>query len=248
LRKATIISAATVAGLLLLDAGCVTLQRKLLYFPTHHDETNGLAPWLKDGRLIGYAREVPHPKNVWLMMHGNGGQAADRAYAIHDFADDDSLYILEYPGYGLRTGTASRKSINAAATEAYLELRRRYPSLPVCVAGESIGSGAASFLATLPKAPDKIVLVVPFDKLSMVAREHAPAWLVRIVLRDNWDNIAALAGYRGPVDIFGAQMDTVIPVKHAQALAASIPQARFTLLAGGHNDWSRGDQVRIRNE
>ena len=246
LRSTTVISSAIVAGLLLLNVGCVSLQRKLLYYPSHHDATNGLTPWLVAGNLIGYAREVPQPKNIWLMIHGNGGQAADRAYAIHNFADDDSIYLLEYPGYGNRDGTPSMKSFNAAAAEAYLELRQRYPALPVCVVVESIGSGPSSYLATLPNPPNKIVLVVPFDTLALVAKEHAPAWLVSLVLRDRWDNVASLANYRGPVDIFGAEADDLIPVTHARALASTIPQARFTVIAGGHNDWSNGNQVQIR--
>jgi len=246
LRSTTIISSAVVAGLLLLNVGCASLQRKLLFYPSHHGAANGLTPWLATGKLIGYAREVPQPKNIWLMIHGNGGQAADRAYAIHNFSDNDSVYVLEYPGYGNRDGTPSMKSFNAAAADAYFGLRQRYPALPVCVIGESIGSGPSSYLATLRNPPNKIVLVVPFDTLALVAKDHAPSWLVSLVLRDRWDNVASLANYRGPVDIFGAETDDVIPVTHARALASTIPQARFTVIAGGHNDWSNGNQVQIR--
>jgi hypothetical protein len=53
--------------------GCIVFQRKLLYYPTHHQNTNGLSEWLSDGQLIGYAREVSSPEIVWLMLHGNGG-------------------------------------------------------------------------------------------------------------------------------------------------------------------------------
>jgi len=35
-------------------------------------------------------------------------------------------------------------------------------------------------------------------------------------------------------------------VKHARALAASRPQAKFHLIRGGHNGWSRQPGMRIR--
>ncbi|HYG36232.1 MAG TPA: alpha/beta hydrolase, partial [Clostridia bacterium] len=136
---------------LMLLLGCGAIQRSTLFYPTHHRQDNGLKTWKSEGKVIGYAREVPNPENVWLMLHGNGGQAADRVYAIPCFSDRDSVFILEYPGYGTRKGKPSRVSINAAAEEAYLLLRKAYPKTPVCVLGESIGSGPASWLATQPQ-------------------------------------------------------------------------------------------------
>lgn len=179
------------------------------------------------------------------MLHGNAGQASDRAYAIPSFPQKDSVFIMEYPGYGSRPGAPSRESFDRAARDAYLLLRETYPSVPVCVAGESIGTGPASSLASVSPAPSKIVLIVAFDRLSLVAREHVPAFLVSLILRTDWDNIGALSAYKGPIDIFGAESDTVIPVGHARALAASLPSSRFVLIEGGHNDWSRPGRVVI---
>jgi pimeloyl-ACP methyl ester carboxylesterase len=181
------------------------------------------------------------------MLHGNAGQASDRSYALPSFSPDDSVYILEYPGYGNRQGAPSKESFDRAAREAYKLLRVTHPHLPVCVASESVGSGPASMLSTLSEPPDKYVLIVPFDKLSLVAEDHFPSFLVRLLLTDNWDNAQALSHYQGPVDIFGASSDTIIPVRHAKALAAAIPRARQVIIPGGHNDWSIGERVRIRN-
>lgn len=229
------------------SAGCRPLERHMLFYPTHHPHDNHLTPWINSGAVIGYAREVKSPENVWLLLHGNAGQAADRLYAVPSFSTADSVFIMEYPGYGSREGTPSKESFNQAAREAYLFLRETFPNVPVCVAGESIGSGPASFLSTLPNPPDKIVLVVPFDRLASVAEDHFPAVLVRLVLTDNWDNVAALKGYKGPVDIFGAENDEVITVRHAKALAAAVPGSRLVVIDGGHNEWSEGGRVRIRN-
>lgn len=232
---------------LLLLVGCSHVERKFLFFPTHKSHHNGLAPWTRDGEIIGFSRMVESPENVWLMLHGNAGQALDRLYAVPCFSNKDSVFILEYPGYGNRKGVPSEESFNRAAEEAYLHLRETYTRIPVCVAAESIGSGPASHLASLANKPDKLVLIVPFDKLSLVAEDRFPSFIVRLILKDNWDNVDALSNYNGPIDIFGAESDTVIPVSHAKALAASVPGSKLVLIGGGHNDWSYGGKVQIRN-
>lgn len=232
------------AALMLTLAAC---QRSLLYFPTHREGSNGLEAWRHQGELLGLARVVPSADNVWLLLHGNGGQASDRVYALPSFSRRDSVYIMEYPGYGQRPGAPSKKSIETAAKEAYLLLRETYPGTPVCVAGESLGSGAAAFLGTIQPPPDKIVLVVPFDKLSRVGQYHYPFLPVRLLLLDDWDNIKSLKGYQGRVEIFGARNDKVIPVTFAQSLAQSRPGTVFHEIEGGHNDWSTPGRVSIRN-
>jgi hypothetical protein len=230
-----------------LLAGCGAIQREFLFFPSHHAGNNGLAEWKKEGRVIGYSRQVPAPQNVWLMLHGNGGQAVDRIYAIPCFSERDSVFIMEYPGYGARAGKLSRASIDAAAAEAYLALRQTFPNTPVCVIGESLGSGPACTLAGQTAPPDKIVLVVPFDTLKSAAADLLPLVPTGLILRGSWDNIHSLSHYGGPVEIFGAEHDNLIPIKHAKKLAGSIAQAKFHSIPGGHNDWSRGGRVEIRN-
>ena len=246
-RKLIIASTVTSVALVCLAVGCSSLERKLLFYPRHRSADNGLMPWTRNGNLIGYSREVDSPKNVWLMLHGNAGQASDRAYAIASFSAEDSVFILEYPGYGNRKGKPSKDTFNRAAKEAFFLLREKFPKVPVCVVGESIGSGPASSLANLNPPPAKLVLIVPFDELSLVAKDHLPSLLVSMMLSDNWNNIEALSHCKVPVDIFGAQGDTVIPINHAKALAASAPSSRLVTIEGGHNDWSRQSKVMIMN-
>ena len=221
-------------------------QRSMLFFPTHAALPTGLTPWSDGERTIGYSREAPNTRTIWLMMHGNGGQAADREYVLRCMSGQDSLYVLEYPGYGSRKGSPSLESINQAASGAYQLLRARNPNTPVCVLGESLGSGPACALAREKIAPDKIVLVVPFDTLANVASRHFPFLPVRLMLRDAWDNVRSLRGYTGPIEIFGARDDAIIPIEHARALARQIPSAQFIEITGEHNDWSQGDQVKIK--
>lgn len=238
--------AAIAAGALSLF-GCASVQRKLLYFPSHLDLSNQLTPWFHRHEIIGYAREVPVPKNVWLMLHGNGGQAAHRASILPCFSRDDAVFIVEYPGYGLRNGTPSMTSINAAARVAYDLLREKYPGTPLCIVGESLGSGPACLLTTHPRPPEKLVLIVPYDELAKVAASHFPFLPVRLMLHDNWNNVIALANYQGPLEIYAEKFDHVIPITHAKSLATTKPQTIFHELTGGHNDWTLELTVKIHN-
>jgi pimeloyl-ACP methyl ester carboxylesterase len=240
-----IIIAILALGYLAVGVAVDINQRSLIYFPSHDESDTALRPWVVSDEIIGYRREVANPRTVWLMTHGNAGQASHRAYVLARMSPADSLYVLEYPGYGLRGGKPSRDSFDAAAAEAYGMLRKEFPNTPVGVIGESIGSGPASFLASARPAPDKIILVVPFDTFASVAAEHMPFLPVRAILKDKWDNISALRGYAGPIDIYGAADDRVVPCGHARRLAAALPNAKFTLIQGGHNDWSDSELVRI---
>jgi pimeloyl-ACP methyl ester carboxylesterase len=167
------------AGVYFLICGALfSFQRSLLFQPTHRENRGKLTPWIVDGEQIGFCHEVPNPKGVWLMMHGNAGQASDRDYVLPHLPKSDAFYVLEYPGYGNREGKPGRRTINAAANQAFHALRAQYPKLPLGVIGESIGTGPACQLATLSapsknttvniQGPDKIILFVPFDSLQRV--------------------------------------------------------------------------------
>ncbi len=215
-----------------------------MYFPSHAAlSPTQFTEWKHSGQTIGYCRQVAKPEAVWLMMHGNAGQAANREYMLDCMSDRDALYVLEYPGYGSRAGSPSKAAFDRAASEAYRALRLEYPTSPICVVGESLGSGPASMLAQEPQPPDKIVLITPFDTLYNVAARRfffLPVWLL---LTDRWDNVQALTGYQGPLEIYGAREDTVIPIHHAQRLAEQHPSAQFIEVPSGHNDWAFTGQV-----
>jgi len=245
-KRALRISAIAIVPYLVIVTVVFFFQRSMLFFPTHLDVPTRLTPWIEANRTIGYCRKVPNSRTVWLMTHGNAGQAADRDYVLSRMSDQDSLYVLEYPGYGSREGRPCLESINQATAEAYRILRSQNPNTPVCVLGESIGSGPACSLAREETPPDKIVLVVPFESLKSVASKRFYFLPVRLLLLDDWDNVDALQDYAGPVEIFGATGDEIIPIEHAKTLATQIPGARFTPVSCGHNDWSLNDQVKIR--
>jgi pimeloyl-ACP methyl ester carboxylesterase len=79
-----------------------------------------------------------------------------------------------------------------------------------------------------------------------VAAQHFPFLPVRFLLRDAWDNVESLKGYTGPVEIFGARDDVIIPIEHAKALAKQVAGAHLIEIPCGHNDWPEAALVMIK--
>ncbi|MGA0850029.1 MAG: hypothetical protein ACO3RX_08755, partial [Chthoniobacterales bacterium] len=101
-------------------------QRSMIYFPSKNipaalereAAAQGFEPWTNPaGETIGYrdlaAPDDPRPRASILITHGNAGYAlhrTDYATILRAAAPDRalSIYILEYPGYGARSGSPSQ--------------------------------------------------------------------------------------------------------------------------------------------
>lgn len=238
----------TYAVLLLLAAGC---QNRILYQPQRGPEAEFVAaagrrniqPWRDaQGRLIGWQRPNPRAANRLVVFHGNAGCALDRDYYIAAFGAlgggaEWEVRILEYPGYGSRPGALGRTACIGAGRGALQELLAA-DSRPLFLLGESIGSGTACALAAeMPERIAGLALVLPFARLEEVAREKFPWLPVGLLLRDKFDNLAALAAYRGPVAVVVAAEDEVIGAAQGRKLHAGYagPKLLIVLEGAGHN-------------
>ena len=229
-------------------------QRSMMYFPSKNDpaalareaSAQGFEPWTTaGGETIGY-RSLPAPGDsrrpaAVLITHGNAGYAmhrADFATILRAAAPDRALsvYILEYPGYGARSGRPSQADFLAAADEALAQIPA---SLPVILLGESIGTGVAS--ATAAAHPDRIaglLLLTPFDSLANVAQHHYPLLPVRWIMRDQYPAEEWLKNYHGPIAIVLAEDDTIVPAKFGQKLHDTYHGPKKIIIAdrADHND------------
>ncbi len=241
-----LLAAAVLGGLIILTS----LQRQLIYFPEVAEESRllaeaqrlGMQPWrAADGALIGWLPAAQgNVQRRLLIFHGNAGYALQRHYFVAGFASPDSgweVRLFEYPGYGARPGTPSESDIKAAALEA-VEQMLGEDSRPLYLLGESLGSGVAAWLAgTLPQRIAGLLLVTPFTRLPDVAAHHYPFLPVRVLLRERYDSVAALAAYDGPVAFLLAGEDEVVPVDLGRQLYALYggPKWLKVVPGAGHN-------------
>lgn len=242
---------------LVLVAGCAW-QRKLLYFPTKIPAgeveaaslRSGLAPWRNPaGQIIGWklAASAPATGSV-LVMHGNGGCALQRGYFARPLhaVDAFEVFILEYPGYGMREGAPSLNSWLAAGEEAFALLPKEKP---IYLVSESLGTGVAAHLAKLhPQDIKGMTMFVPYDSLPALAQSKMPILLPYFFLRDRYQPAEWLKDYRGPVKMVLAERDQIIPPKFGQRLFDSyagpkqmqiVPKAAHNEVAEQSTEWWR---------
>ncbi len=234
----------------MLVLACVFFaQRRLLYFPAILSSVeadalaakNGLEHWYDGGgQFIGWKQlsKAAGPHDRILIIHGNAGSALDRAdYArsLREVVDCD-VYILEYPGYGSRSGSPSQEALFKAGDEAVAALEKdgRF-----YVVGESLGTGLAAYLAgTHPKVVAALLLVAPYNNLGDVAQAHMPLFPAKWMLRDNFESSRYLRDYHGPLAVLLAGQDEVVPNRFGRKLYDdySGPKKVWQVPGASHND------------
>jgi hypothetical protein len=143
-------------------------------------------------------------------MHGNGGNARGWSYATKDYPGD--AYVLEYPGYGERTGIPSETTIKAAALEAFDTLPS-YAYKVVC--GQSLGTGVTPVIFQNRRI-DHLVLITPFTSLQDVGAYTFPLLPTRWLQKDKMSLYPEWMSYQGKTTIILAEKDEVIPWKARQ--------------------------------
>lgn len=231
-------------------------QRKLIYHPARLTPTAaqqaarnaGCEEWRgSNGQLLGWKRRsrLAQPWGQVLVLHGNAGWAIRR----HDFTSTlqsiaaVDVYLLEYPGYGPRPGEPTQNSLYRASAEG---LQALPTNLPVYVVGESLGTGPACYAAgTQPARVAGLLLIAPFAQLSAVAQWHYPWLPVRWLLRDVFPSAAYLRGYHGPVTVWLAGQDTVVPREFGKELFSGYtgPKQLWEYPEAGHNTLTDRRQV-----
>ncbi len=229
-------------------------QRSMIYYPSRSDaeslereaRAQGFEPWNNAlGETIGYrslaAPGDPRPPAAILVTHGNAGYAmhrADYAQILRNAAPDNaiSVYILEYPGYGARSGQPSQETFLDAAREGISQIP---DNIPLVLLGESIGTGVASATASAhPERVAGLLLLTPFDSLANVAQHHYPILPVRWIMRDQYPSEKWLKNYWGPVAIVLAANDSIVPAKFGQKLHDTYAGPKKLIVAdrADHND------------
>jgi len=177
----------------------------------------------------------PERRGAVIFAHGNGELIDDWAPEMSRLARE-GIHVLavEFPGYGFSDGSPSRSTIREAFGRAFdvLSARDDVDAGRIVAYGRSLGGGAAADL-TVTRPVAALVLQSTFSSTTAVARRMlVPGFLVR----DRFDNVAAVRTFGGPVLLMHGRADEVVPFDHAELLAAARDGLEVTPIPCGHND------------
>jgi pimeloyl-ACP methyl ester carboxylesterase len=233
---------------LLLALVVMIFQRRLVFIPeqipadaiSQLAKEHGFQPWTnQDGRVIGW--KIPAggaSLGSVMIVHGNAGSAVTRDYLarpIHE-AEPVDVYVLEYPGYGARAGSPSKRSMDAAAEEAFQLLST---NLPRYLVSESLGTGvAADLAANHPEAIAGMAFMVPYYDLASVAQKRFWFLPAYYLLLDRFNPAQSLKHYHGPINFLIAGADEIIGPESGRRLfdAYNGPKNLQIVPSAYHND------------
>jgi pimeloyl-ACP methyl ester carboxylesterase len=245
----------TVYALLMLFGGCAN---KFILFPSRDpiDAASATRLNVQQGpsrtvevwidRSPGAART--DPAAYVLEFTGNATRAEQVAsYAAHRWGDRPiESWMVNYPGYGGSTGPADLAAIPPAALAVYDELARKAAGKPIYLAGNSLGTTAALYVATQRPTAGLIL-------------QNPPAIRNLILSRFGWWNLWLLAGpvalqvpkdldsptnaakvHAKAVFVLADADDFVVPENQLKVVNAYAGEKRVIRTLGGHNDGISG--------
>lgn len=224
----------------LLCAMMFVLQRRLQYLPDAspmNPAAVGLTSVAQqtlatpDGEriVVWWSPPAGDREPVYLYLHGNGANLHARAERLGALVRSGAgLMAVSWRGYGGSSGSPTESGLLADARTAYAELRRRAPTRPVVLFGESLGTTVAVMLAAEVDAA-ALVLDSSFDSALALAQRSYPWLPVTWLLQDTFRADLAAPRVRAPVFQAHCRDDPVSPIEHAVALrellATAVPMA-----------------------
>ena len=233
----------------ILFAGLAMSQDRLLYYPDKAPVAEvsrfvgGAQPWPSSEDFRGLLVTPPSAavRGTILVFHGNAGHAGHRGFYAETLVPLGWRVILaEYPGYGPRDGKLGEESLVADAAETIALAQSRFGE-PLYLLGESLGAGivAAASAQHQHAGIAGLMLVTPWDRLQSIASHHYPWLPVSWLLRDRYDSVKNLSGFRGRVVLVLAEEDSIVPSRFGRALHDSLQTEKSLRAIKGadHNDW-----------
>lgn len=188
-------------------------------------------------QLHGLLFKTDSSKGVVFYLHGNGGaldswgEVAQTYTSLHY-----DVFLLDYRGYGKSEGAISgQKQLFEDVQTVYDTLKSRYNENRIVVLGYSIGTGAATWVAS-NNNPALLILQAPYYSLTDMMRHSYPI-IPTFILKYKFETNNYLKNCKSPVVIFHGNQDEVIYYGSSLKLQSLFKQhdTLITLEGQSHN-------------
>jgi len=186
----------------------------------------------------------PKAKDVILYLHGSNG-AADvwgKISPVYTSIGYD-FFLLDYRGYGKSDGkVVDEQQVCKDVQIAYDTLKARYGEERIIVIGQSIGTGAAAFLAANNR-PKKLLLQAPYYSIEDWIHSLVP----NLQIVDNpfkFETYKKIEQISCPIVLIHGDADNAVNYGSSQKLSKLLKNGDefITLKDEGHNDFTKNQQ------
>lgn len=229
---------------------CIVLflfQEKLIFFPdklpdnyrfSFNRDFEEINLKTEEGELLnGVLFKTDSSKGIIFYLHGNAGSVQSWGEVAKRYTDlHYNVFILDYPGYGKSSGKIkSQSQLFKAVQLAYDSIRIRFGEDKIIVLGYSIGTGPASWLASM-NHPKRLILQAPYYSLTDMMRNTYPI-IPTCILKYKFETNKYLHSCTMPITIFHGDSDEVIYYGSSLKLQKEMKESdsMITLKGQGHN-------------
>ena len=188
--------------------------------------------------IIQFLTGSDKKRGVVLYFHGNRKNISWYAHFAPRFTRHGyEIWMIDYPGFGKSTGPFTEQRLYDYATQLYKLARTKFDANDMIIYGKSMGTGIASYLASV-KDCKALVLETPYYSMQSLVGTFAPVYPVSNLIRYRLPVFEYLPNVTVPVIIFHGSADMVIPYANAKQLRQVLKQGDefVTIKGGSHND------------
>ncbi|WP_055046209.1 alpha/beta hydrolase [Devosia sp. A16] len=191
--------------------------------------------------LAGWYQPPAAGKPLIVYFRGNA-QSFSREHERYEafVADGYGSLAFDYRGFPGSPGEVSEANILADGLAAYDWAAAK--GFPIVLWGRSLGSGPATYVASLRDA-DALLLETPFDSAVAVAADRYGFLPVGLLMADQFPVDSWIKDVAEPVFVAHGTADRTIGVSHGERVYALAPNPDELWIepGAGHSDmWARG--------
>ena len=196
----------------------------------------------------GLLFKTPNPKGLVFYLHGNAGSLDTWGSVAKNYTDlGYDIFILDYRGFGKSEGEIENQDqVFQDLTFAYNKLITKYDRNKVVIIGYSIGTGLATYLASIEN-PKKLILQAPYYNFIELSSGRVP--LVPDFLKKfKFETDKYIVKVKSPIYIFHGNKDQVISYDNSIRLQKLIKPIDKVFILDGQNHLNMNENSDFQEE
>lgn len=215
-------------------------------FNQNFEEVN--IPSFDAKNMNGLLFKVTNPKGLVFYLHGNAGSLDSWGSIAKNYTGlGYDIFILDYRGFGKSEGEIEdQNQVYQDLTFAYNRMIKRYDRNKVVIIGYSIGTGLATYLASIEN-PKKLILQAPYYNFIEFSRGRVP-FIPGFLKKFKFETDKNILKVKSPIYIFHGNKDRVISYDNSIRLQKLLKPTDKVIILDGQNHLNMNENSDFQEE